>query len=154
MMLRVAVRFCGVLVILLLPGFSTSVRAQSLTNAIATWVCTPSDCADNYGPATTGAASTEIVGLCYSGVELGPLAANIKIIDPCVHPVILETSADGENIAHVEEVDCESYAYYIGQVIVRAAILDTELNTTIYSGSSLVDCEGGSSPPLPVVESC
>jgi hypothetical protein len=154
MMLRVAVRFCGVLVLLLLPGFSTSVRAQSTTYAIDSWVCDPSSCGDNYGPATTGAASTSIVGYCNNGDYIGPATAEINIVSPCTHPVILETSAAASNRIEVEQVGCSYISFYIGEISVTAAVLDTVLNTLIYNASTFVECGGGSSGPLPVLGSC
>ncbi len=143
MMLRVAVRFCGVLVLLLLPGFSTSVRAQSTAYAIDSWLCNPSDCADNYGPAKTGSASTEIIGYCNSGEYIGPLTAEINIVSPCSHPVILETSASARNVIEVEQVGCSYVSFYIGEILVNAEVLDTVLNDSIYNATGFDDCGGG-----------
>jgi hypothetical protein len=154
MMLKVVVRFCEVLILLLLPGFSTSVRAQSTEDAIHEFSCVPDDCADNFGPSTTGDALTTISASCNNGTQLGPMTVVIDIVKPCAHPVILETSADATNELLVVELECELDAYYLGQITVNGSVIDTVTNTQIYNGSRLQDCIGGVSAPLPVMGPC
>jgi|HubBroStandDraft_1064217.scaffolds.fasta_scaffold429815_1 hypothetical protein len=155
MMLKVAVRFCGVLVLLLLPGFSTSVRAQSDEDAIYEFSCVPDSCADNYGPSTTGDAFTSIKATCNNGTVLGPKTVTLDITVPCTHPVLLETSAEANDELVVIELDCGHYlSYYLGDISVSGIVIDTVTNTEIYNGGALSDCLGGVSPPVPVMGPC
>jgi hypothetical protein len=155
MILKVAVRFCGVLV-LLLSGFSINVRAQSNEYAIYEFSCVPDDCADNYGPSTTGSALTTITAQCNNDLtQLGPMTAVLDIVSPCTHPVILETSAEATNPISVYDDGYGGYiAYYIGTIEVSATALDTVTNTLIYNQSREADCIGGVGPPLAAFSGC
>jgi hypothetical protein len=156
MMLKVAVRFIAVSV-LLVSSFAARVGAQSTQDAIDEFSCTPDECASNWGPAISGGTFTSISASCNNGNQIGPNTVVIDIdpMHPCRHAVLIETSADAENVLSTVDDGCGHYiSYYVGEITVHGIVIDTVTNTEIYNQSRTKDCLGGSEQPLPVMGPC
>jgi len=138
-----AILFVGLL------GLCPRAHAQSDTQLVQAF-CTPVECQNNVGPTLIGSATTTIVGVCFDGFE--PVqSVTITILKPCATPVILETSADWQNIPQLD--DC-GRLFYIGQVNVHGAVLDVLPNVIIYSMLGFEDCAVGVSDPPPAFGGC
>jgi hypothetical protein len=153
MMLRIAVRICAVLV-LFLSVSAINVRAQDMTDDIHEWSCTPEECYQNAGPLTTGTSQTTIDAFCNNNNYIGPLTVKITIVKPCVHLVILETSATISHRLNKSWDGCAWFEWYVGQINTFGHLLDVVTNTVLYPGGQWWDCLNDGGGGVPVIGPC